>query len=675
MVVYSLYILHWPETHLEYLSSDLLIHRSYHYDLPNQIVVLQNFEQAYKNLLPHERTPFIFHRGISYIYIHGHNDIILLAITRRNIDAMLTVVFLNNFYGILVHYICDKAKLQDSSTKTQHTVLELNKDVIMDNSNLICELLDECMDFGIVQNTDYKILKEYIKIEVNLPKLGTNYKGDDSSSSDSDDSTDDRVNLKRKKARAKIKNVKSTHNQAVHTDVIAPDIDHINSSILRTTSLAINWRPKGIFYAKNEIYIDIIENCEFLYSLSTNTIKKNEIYGRCTAKCYLSGMPVCKIGFNEKYISGIDNDDDYLFEGQNEIGDSRQDNILTAAVQELGEDADDDDDMSEDDTISNKIATSNSDQKMNSNDQVAERTNTQKNKRKIPIRNIQFHQCVELASVYKENIINFTPPDDKFILMTYHVEQQKQKRKLPLIMVRPTYRIVKPSNKLQIICILSTNFKKRLHCRNLKMHIPINPQLLVLDHKTNSSEEGMKFKSELGDVSYKVDSSELVWHVDNVNGRCESIKMMAELALEPQSHDNLTLERIEGILNNKYVEADQSDEHDDEMEAKQELDRYYGVNGATSSLLRDIQKELKFATDFNHVKVSFNIPMMSYSGLRLNFLKVTEEQMKYTCFPWVRYITESNSDLARNNNVGDEGLSTRDCNYRFELGIECFKFV
>ena len=30
-------------------------------------------------------------------------------------------------------------------------------------------------------------------------------------------------------------------------------------------------------------------------------------------------------------------------------------------------------------------------------------------KHKIPIRNIQFHQCIELSKIYKENLVTFIP--------------------------------------------------------------------------------------------------------------------------------------------------------------------------------------------------------------------------------------------------------------------------
>lgn len=687
MVVYSLYIVHWPETHLEYLRSELLLHRRYNNNLPDQTLVLQNFENEFKNLSPEERTPFIHSRGINYVYMRGDNDILLIAVTKKNINAMLTVVFLHNFYGILFHYICDMAKRQQNDQDDSRVGSKLSKEVIIDSSTLIFELLDECMDFGIVQVTDYKILREYIKVEANIPKLGHYGENGNDYSSDSDREIGDKSDKKRKQAKDKIKKVKSTHNQAVNTDIIDPEASYVNSSILRTTSLAISWRPKGIFYAKNEIYIDIIENCEFLFSLSTNSIKRNEVYGRCLVKCYLSGMPVCKLGFNEKYISGIDNEDEFLSYDNSKNEDTvRSDNQLRVKDINLEDDGDDENVSEEDnveDVLESRLTNKLGDLETNSTSDIDGRSTSidksskrKKRNHRIPIRNIQFHQCIELASVYKDNIINFVPPDDKFILMTYHVEQQKQKRKLPLIMVRPTYRIIKPSNKLQVMCILSTNFKKRLHCRNLTIKIPINPHLIRLDHEANEFKDGMKFKAEIGDVSYKIDSSELFWQIDNVNGKMEAIKMMAELTLASKDNDLLTLKGVQDSLNNKYMkQSDVTEDLDDDNEAKAELDRYYGVNGAVSSLAKKIQKLIKFSQGFNHVKCSFNIPMLSYSGLKLTYLKVVEEQMKYTCFPWVRYITESNSDTSSTNKVEDESLSTRDCNYNFELSLDCFQIV
>ena len=99
----------------------------------------------------------------------------------------------------------------------------------------------------------------------------------------------------------------------------------------------------------------------------------------------------------------VDGDDENLSEDGIEEG---LDDIKSTV--ELG----DEDTKTTDDIVSENIPNEN------------HRKRKKKNHR-IPIRNIQFHQCIELASVYKENIINFIPPDDKFVLMTYHARATK----------------------------------------------------------------------------------------------------------------------------------------------------------------------------------------------------------------------------------------------------------
>lgn len=622
---------------LEYLSSEVLLNRIFYDDVSDSRQVVDTFDVVYRRQLPEQRTPFFQSNGLHYIYIHGDNDIFLLLVTRKNIDTMLMVLFLRNFLGLMKHYLCNN----DASTP-----LIFDKEVVLDNVYFIYELLDECMDQGIIQMTDYNILKEYIKILPNRPVF--NIKPDDlyflSDSESGTDSDSNAVKTDKKKSKNKKKlkqskkelnKVKSTHNQAIKTDTIQVDEERINSSILRASSLSINWRPKGIFYAKNEIYIDMIENCEFYYDLQENVILRNEIFGNCFIKCYLSGMPICIVGFNETRISRIENDD----------------NLTNSSVERTG----------------NQLKVEEED-----DDEDEEAKTERENKKHIPFRNIQFHQCVELDSIYKDNLMKFIPPDDKFTLMSYQIEQQRQRRKLPLIMIKPTYRIKPDENRLQILVVLSTNFKKRLHGKNLLIKIPVNPLLfrVIMD-----DEHELKYKTELGDVSFQVDSSELVWNIDNLSGNNPSIKMMAELSVT-NDVKSLTLEKIKTTLQNKTERQKQQelemnqDELDDNEEAKRELDRYYGVNGSNSSLFEEIQKKLTLIKSFNHIKMSFNIPMLSYSGLKVNYLKVDEPDLKYTCFPWVRYVTQSDKvDLSLFS-----ATPKSNCTYRFKLGANCFIF-
>lgn len=637
-MISALYVLHRPDISLPFLQIDLLIHRRYHNDVPDYQVLLETFCMANAHKLPQEMSPFLLVNGVSYIHIRGDEDIILLAVSRQNANAMLTVVFLQDMYRLFYRYLIHTELHNAINSQrtdllvgtTERTTIALDRDVLSDNTNLIHELLDECMDFGIIQTTDYNILKEYIKVEANL-STSAHVESDSSSSSTDDEATGarhDEIKKKKKKKKStkrsakELKAIKSTHNQAIKMHEIEEQM-YINSSVLRTTSLAINWRPKGIFYAKNEIYIDLIEDCDFVFDLSSEVITKNDIMGRCEVKCYLSGMPRCKVEFNEKQISGIVNDD--VFE---DTVNQMEGNQLTVAeepevAEEDGEDTD------------------------------RPAANLQRKHKQIPIRNIQFHQCIELGSLYKNNQITFTPPDQKFTLLTYHVEQQKQTRKLPLIKLKPTYKIFRSSNALQIMCTLSTQFKKRLHTQNLVVRIPVDPKLFPIDN-TGS----LRFKAQVGEVTFQVDTSQLLWQIGELKGGENDIKMMAELQLTLVP----TVEAVANVINRRFENnAVKSSAMDDANEASDELDKYYGVNKSTQS---HQPVQARFTSDglfVNELKVSFVIPMLSYSGLKLVFLKVDEEQMNYTSFPWVRYMTESGNTQGRSA-------------YRFKLGIDCFVF-
>ncbi|KAG7890087.1 hypothetical protein KL936_002761 [Ogataea polymorpha] len=127
----------------------------------------------------------------------------------------------------------------------QYMNQRITSECIKDNYILVYELFDETLDYGIPQLTDFNILKEYINA--------------------------------------------------------SPGGEDINSSISRTPTNNISWRPKGIFYSKNEIFINFTEIIKFKYNFSTRRIMLNTIHGEVECKCYLSGMPVLKMGINESF--------------------------------------------------------------------------------------------------------------------------------------------------------------------------------------------------------------------------------------------------------------------------------------------------------------------------------------------------------------------------------------
>ena len=127
---------------------------------------------------------------------------------------------------------------------------DLEEESVRDNFVVIYELLDEMLDNGYPQTTEHKILKEFIKTE-----------------------SHELYSEKR------------------------PDIANIPSAI----SNAISWRAEGIKYKKNEIFLDITEKVNMIVSKSGNVIK-SEVVGSLLAKSFLSGMPECKLGLNDKAL-------------------------------------------------------------------------------------------------------------------------------------------------------------------------------------------------------------------------------------------------------------------------------------------------------------------------------------------------------------------------------------
>lgn len=79
---------------------------------------------------------------LQYLYIR-HNNLYLLALTKRNTNAAEILLFLHKIVEVFTEYF-----------------KELEEESIRDNFVIIYELLDEMMDFGYPQTTESKILQE-----------------------------------------------------------------------------------------------------------------------------------------------------------------------------------------------------------------------------------------------------------------------------------------------------------------------------------------------------------------------------------------------------------------------------------------------------------------------------------------------------------------------------------
>ncbi|XP_069795126.1 adaptor related protein complex 1 subunit mu 3 isoform X4 [Narcine bancroftii] len=102
-------------------------------------------------------SPFLIHGHAHFLWIR-HNNLYLVAMTKKNANAALVFAFLYKIIQVFTEYF-----------------KEVEEESIRDNFVTIYELLDEVMDFGFPQTTDSKILQEYIiqqghKLEIGAPR-------------------------------------------------------------------------------------------------------------------------------------------------------------------------------------------------------------------------------------------------------------------------------------------------------------------------------------------------------------------------------------------------------------------------------------------------------------------------------------------------------------------------
>ncbi|KAJ7102917.1 clathrin adaptor mu subunit [Mycena epipterygia] len=120
---------------------------------------------------------------------------------------------------------------------------ELEEESIRDNFVIIYELMDEMIDFGVPQTTESKTLQEYITQE--------------------------------------------SHELQIQ---VRPPSE---------LTQAVSWRPEGLRYKKNEVFLDVIESVNILVNAAGDVVR-SEILGVIKMRCYLSGMPELRLGLNDK---------------------------------------------------------------------------------------------------------------------------------------------------------------------------------------------------------------------------------------------------------------------------------------------------------------------------------------------------------------------------------------
>lgn len=432
--------------------------------------------------------PCIHHKGISYMFV-SHNDIYVLGLSKQNSNAISTLYFLQQIVSTLNQYF-----------------KRLTEETIRDNFVIIYELLDEMMDFGHPQISDYKVLQEYI--------------------------------------------TQDSHPLAEASSVVTS---------------AVSWRPEGIYYKKNELFLDVVESIDFLLGADGKVIR-NEVLGKIQVNAYLSGMPQLKLGLN-------DIDKKLIEEEKNSHPDGEANNNPLAM--KFTEEA---------------LAAAQKKQKRKTGS------------KQVHLKDIRFHQCVELEQFENDRAITFIPPDGKFELLSYRASDISTR---PLFDINATIDL-KGRSRVVINVTAKSQFRKRLTATHVEIAIPVPRDA-----------DSPRFKTSAGTVIYAPEMNAVVWKLKDFPGGQE-YKMKAQVQLS-------------SVASGGY------DEGEDDVV----------TSGATTA---DSGTAFRTAT-INRIKnqpinVKFEIPYHAMSGLQVRYLKVEEPRLQYQALPWVRYLTKSGEEFS-----------------------------
>ncbi|KAL6947079.1 hypothetical protein ACO0QE_001946 [Hanseniaspora vineae] len=499
----------------------------------------------------------------------------------KPVNVMSALVYLDNLHQLIIKYFNNN---------------DVTPMLISNNYNLLDALLDESIDFGVPQLTNYNVMQEYIKIKPALNDFFmedlTEFVSDnddpeeepcDTQPKDDTYSSLEKQSKKKKnvgwldsgkglfslshkshKSKNKTKRQSQWGGKEESSDSLGQDETYMNSFLARTTTSAINWRPHGIYYAKNEFFLDVVEKLQYYQDLETGEVRENFLTGVIFCKSYLSGMPELKVGI--------------------------------------------------------------SDNKLKLNNEA------------LLKKNFRFHHCVQLEDLDDNCEIKFVPPDGEFELANYEFKRRRNDMDPPIIKVVKYEIKEKPLKHVRIFVDFTTYFRKQSSTTKLKIQIPVSS--LFSEYKVDLT-KNPKFKTDWGKLYFNISDDFVLWDIGDIKGGygdktygCviqfdlineEALRKEQELLKNsmdpPPLREGPKLEVIYQQLHSEAGKENELGAIDDTGKTKQ-----------LKSLMESRQNKL--------IKVEFEIPYYTCSGLKIDFLKIHENSLKnYQSFPWIRYKT------------------------------------
>jgi len=298
---------------------------------------------------------------------------------------------------------------------------KITEDNVKNNFVLIYELLDELIDYGYPQNSEVGAIKTYIT------QTG----------------------------------IKTNHTKE--------ELSQITSQVTG----AQQWRKEGLKYRRNELFLDVLESVNLLMSPQGQVLQAH-VSGKVVMKSYLSGMPECKFGLNDKLTL-----DKSKSSGGAAAGAITASGFNDASGGGIG-------------------------------------GNDNKSRNAIALDDCTFHQCVKLGKFESERSISFIPPDGEFELMRYRTTKDIS---LPFRVIPLVKEISK--TKMEIKVIVKSTFKPQLMSSKTEIRIPMPPSTSDVTPVVSR-----------GRAKWKKADNCIQWKLKRMNGLKES-SLSAEIEILP----------------------------------------------------------------------------------------------------------------------------------------------
>jgi AP-2 complex subunit mu-1 len=227
------------------MRGDVLLERQYRDDVTRQMAqafkteIINGRETGPRGGTTGMQTPVVNLGACTFMYKRVQN-VYIVAVTRANANAVMAFAFIDALVELLRSYF---GKVTENALKQNFVV--------------VYELLDEILDFGFPQITSAAVLQSFIT-------------------------------QKGVKSGADGKNSESSYHAAAKAKEVSMQVTG-----------AVQWRAPGLFYKKNEVYLDIVESISVLISPSGQVLRSSAT-GVIQMKCFLSGMPELTIGLNDR---------------------------------------------------------------------------------------------------------------------------------------------------------------------------------------------------------------------------------------------------------------------------------------------------------------------------------------------------------------------------------------